>query len=77
MDLSARHPSTRHLLSLFDSDHLPPRLAAVATPCRELAYAMAEKFPDGPELSFGLRELLLAKDAFVRCAVADSESMAN
>lgn len=68
-DFSDRHPATQHLLSLFAYEHLPPMLQTTSRYCFELAHQMVIDLPDGPELSFGLRQLLLAKDAFVRCAV--------
>ena len=73
-DLMTRHPSTVHLLGLFDDEHLPAHLQAVSRPCRKLAYKMAEDMADSPELTFGLRQLLLAKDAFVRCAVVKAKT---
>lgn len=57
-----------YLRSFFDSDHLPEELARVARPCANLADEMLQELPDGYELRFGLRQLLLAKDAFVRAA---------
>lgn len=64
-----RHPSTQHMLRLFEFDHLPPRLQEVSKPLCELAFEMADLLPDGPELTAGLRKLLEAKDCFVRAAV--------
>lgn len=67
--MSDRHPSTTHLLGYFAYDHLPEYLQAVSRPCGELAAAMVDELPDGPELTAGLRKLLEAKDAFVRAAL--------
>ena len=64
-----RHPSTLRLLSYFAYSHLPTELQAVSYGCCELAYSMVEKLPDGPELTVGLRQLLMAKDTFVRAAL--------
>jgi hypothetical protein len=64
-----RHPSTTQLAGHFTRSHLPDHLAAVSKPCGDLASAMIEALPDGPELSAGLRKLLEAKDCFVRAAV--------
>lgn len=58
-----------YLRTFFDSDHLPEELARAARPCADLADEMISQLPDGYELRFGLRQLLLAKDAFVRAAV--------
>lgn len=61
--------SADYLRAFFDSDHLPMELARVAQPCANLADEMIGQLPDDYELRFGLRQLLLAKDAFVRAAV--------
>ena len=67
--MSDRHPSTTHLLGYFAYDHLPEYLQVVSRPCGELAAAMIDALPDGPELTAGLRKLLEAKDCFVRAAL--------
>lgn len=72
-DLGSRHPNTVHLLRLFASDHLPPHLQQVSAPVGGLAFDMACMLPDGPELSFALRQLLLAKDALVRARVLQAQ----
>lgn len=64
-----RHPATEHLLRYFEYAHLPYHLQEASRPCSDLAWAMAEAAPDGPELSAGLRKLLEAKDCFVRAAL--------
>lgn len=64
-----RHPATVQLLRWFEYDHLPERLQAVSKPVGDLAHAMVEVLPDGPELSAGLRKLLEAKDCFVRAGI--------
>lgn len=69
MDLSGRHPSTQQIARFFEFEHLPEHLRAASEPCAILAEHMIEELPDGPELTFGLRQLLLAKDAFVRAAL--------
>lgn len=68
-DLSDRHPGTRQIARWFAYDHLPSHLQAVSRPCHDLADEMIGALPDGPELTAGLRSLLVAKDAFVRQAV--------
>jgi hypothetical protein len=65
-----RHPSTTHFSRFFAYGHLSPEAQEVSAPCSELAKAMVEKLPDGPELSAGLRKLLEAKDCFVRASLA-------
>lgn len=67
--MAGRHPATVQLLGFFAYDHLPPHLQAVSAPVCDLALDMVTTLPDGPELTFGLRQLLLAKDAFVRQAL--------
>jgi hypothetical protein len=69
VDLANRHPSVVAVAKHFAFDHLPPHLQAVSKPCHDLAEQMIDALPDDPELVFGLRQLLLAKDAFVRTAV--------
>jgi hypothetical protein len=69
MDLTGRHPGTAAVAKHFTYAHLPEHLQAVSKPCHDLAECMVRALPDGPELTFGLRQLLLAKDAFVRAAL--------
>ena len=64
-----RHPATTGLLRYFEHAHLPERLQSVSRPCAVLAAQMADRLPDGPELTTGLRKLLEAKDCFVRAAL--------
>lgn len=75
--MSNRHPSTIHLLSLFEWAHLPEHLAAVSRPIGLLAHEMVSKLEDGPELSTGLRHLIDAKDCLVRQAVIDAKAAAE
>ncbi|MFT4295635.1 MAG: hypothetical protein QM582_09515 [Micropruina sp.] len=56
-------------LRWFAFDHLPDDLQQVSEPLALLAHDMADRLPDSPELSAGLRKLLEAKDCFVRAAV--------
>lgn len=69
IDTDGRHPNTVHLARQFRFEHLPPHLQDVSKPFHDLAERMITDLPDSPELGFGLRQLLLAKDAFVRCRV--------
>jgi hypothetical protein len=69
MQLDGRHPATQSIARFFAYDHLPPHLQTVSRASYDLAAAMIAALPDGPELTFGLRQLLLAKDAFVRAAL--------
>jgi hypothetical protein len=66
----SRHPAVVALLRWFSYDHLPKGpVRLVSQQCCELAHELAASLPDDPELSDGLRELLKAKDAFVRAAI--------
>ncbi|AWY05462.1 hypothetical protein PBI_MORRISSEY_20 [Gordonia phage Morrissey] len=69
MSDTARHPSTQHLLDLFEYEHLPEPLQAVSMPFSTLAHALADQLGDGVEMTVGLRKLLESKDAMVRHAV--------
>jgi hypothetical protein len=66
---SELHPAARQLLRFFAWEHLPPHLQAVSRPIGDLAQELAERLPDSPELTTGLRKLLEAKDCFVRAAL--------
>lgn len=68
-DGTARHPSTVAVLRHFRFEHLPEFLQAISRPCAELAIAMADTLPEGPDLTCGLRDLLTAKDNFVRAKI--------
>jgi hypothetical protein len=62
----ARHPSVAGVLKHFRYEHLPVHLQAISKPCGEMAVAMANNLPENPDLTCGLRDLLTAKDNFVR-----------
>jgi hypothetical protein len=69
-----RHPATERLLRWFAYGHLregDPRDTSEA--CYTLAHRMAGQLPDGDELRAGLRQLLAAKDWFVRAAIDGEE----
>lgn len=57
-------PSTT--IQYFEYAHLPEPLKGVSKQIYELAHAMEDQLPDGPEKSAGMRHLLEAKDSFVR-----------
>lgn len=57
------------ILRYFSFAHLPESMQKVSRPIGELAVAMDEALPDGPEKSAGLRKLLEAKDCLVRAAL--------
>lgn len=69
MDTTNRHPGTTAVAKHFTYAHLPSHLQAISKPCHNLAEAMLQELPDGPELTAGLRKLLEAKDCFVRAAL--------
>jgi hypothetical protein len=56
-------------IQYFTYQHLSPRLQEVSKPICDLAHLMEETLPDGPEKSAGMRDLLRAKDCFVRAAL--------
>ena len=64
-----RHPSVVQVAQYFAYEHLSSNLRDISKACNELAFEMIENLSDGPELAFGLRQLLLAKDAFVRAGL--------
>ncbi|MEJ9078834.1 hypothetical protein WKY82_10470 [Gordonia malaquae] len=68
-----RHPSTTHLLGLFESGHLPRHPAEISEHFEALATELVVALDDGPELTAGLRKLLEAKDCCVRQAVIDAK----
>jgi hypothetical protein len=57
------------VLKHFRFEHLPENLRATSRHCCELAMSMANNLPEGPDLTCGLRDLLSAKDNFVRAAL--------
>lgn len=65
-----RHPATQQIAQWFTFDHLPDNARPPSRACAELAQAMIDDLPDGPELTAGLRKLLEAKDCFVRARIA-------
>ena len=69
MDTTSRHPATHAVAKHFTYAHLPSHLQTISKPCHDLAEAMLQELPDGPELIAGLRKLLEAKDCFVRAAL--------
>lgn len=63
---SGRHPGVAHFQEMFKYDHLSDGLhRQVSQWCANLAEAMVETLPDGPELTAGLRSLWEAKNSFV------------
>ncbi len=59
-----------HLLRYFTYDHLPAGpLRETSALFADLADALADALPDGPEKTTAMRKLLEAKDAGVRAAL--------
>jgi len=69
INLDGRHPATQQIARFFSYGHLPEPLRTVSLLCHDLAEAMIDRLPDGPELTTGLRKLLEAKDCYVRAAL--------
>lgn len=75
IDLADRHPATVHIAQFFDYEHLSREdMRAISKQCHDLAAAMIDALPDGPELTAGLRKLLEAKDCLVRAALPLTQS---
>lgn len=68
-NLEGRHPGTVSVAKYFAFEHLTGDPREVSQQCHDLAEAMVDELPDGPELTAGLRKLLEAKDCFVRAAL--------
>lgn len=64
-----RHTSVMGVLKHFRHAHLPEHLQIISRSCAELAVQMADILPENPDLTCGLRDLLTAKDNFVRAAL--------
>ncbi len=63
------HPSIEALLKYFEYSHLPVHLQEISRPFGELARTLAERAPNNPETTAGIRKLLEAKDCAVRAAL--------
>lgn len=62
-------PKDPPILKFFEVGHLPPSLAAVSLPFKDLAALINQHIPNGPEKDVALRKLLEAKDAAVRASL--------
>ncbi|MEJ9080762.1 hypothetical protein WKY82_20300 [Gordonia malaquae] len=75
--MADRHPATEHLLSLFEMRRTDSAdLDAIYAGFTQLAHDVANRLPDGPELTTGLRKLLEAKDCCVRQAIIGQKAKA-
>jgi len=74
VNTEGRHQGTISIARYFAYDHLRTPLRGVSQQCHDLAAAMVETLPDGPELTAGLRKLLEAKDCFVRAALDTAQA---
>jgi hypothetical protein len=63
------NPQHERLLSYFEFDHLPQRLAEVSKLFYGPAHALVQLNGDPAETSAGLRKLLEAKDCAVRAVL--------
>jgi hypothetical protein len=73
-EFQSRNLITQDLLGHFSFDHLKTPLRGVSEQCANLAYSMVRTLPDGDQLYDGLRNLLRAKDCFVRQAKSTAGS---
>ena len=65
-DGTPRHASVAAVLKHFRYAHLPEQLQEISAQVGMLAVVMANALPENADLTCGLRELLAAKDNFVR-----------
>lgn len=66
------HSEAASLLSFFEIEHLPPKLAVVSEPFGQLSRELARNLGSTTfqeELNMALRKLLEAKDCAVRAAL--------
>jgi hypothetical protein len=71
------HPSITGLLKSFDYGHLPKgKIRDTSQMSSELAHLMADCLPSSADLTYGLRKLWEAKNAFVYAAAAEEKSKA-
>jgi len=68
-DGTARHAATAGVLKHFRYQHLPAHLQEISRAFADLAVQMADKLPEGADLTHGLRNLLAAKDDCVRARI--------
>lgn len=74
MLLEGREQQTQTLARFFGYTHLPEDLQPTSQQFHDLAANLIHDLPDSPELLFGLRKLLEAKDCFVRATIASRGS---
>lgn len=69
------HPSIEGMLRSFSYDHLPEasKVRATSSQFSALAYDMAEMLPSSADVTYGLRKLWEAKNAFVYAAAAEAK----
>lgn len=66
MNEDKRMDPCERLMQFFESSHLREDLQFVVEDCHLLAQDMLDRLPHNPELTIALRELIRAKDSFVR-----------
>lgn len=68
------HPSILGLLNSFDYDHLPEgKMRDTSKEIHDLAHRMAYSLPGSADVTYGLRKLWEAKNAFVYAVAADEK----
>jgi hypothetical protein len=71
------HPSIAGLLKTFDYGHLPAgKIRDTSVECAALAQHMAETLQSSADVTYGLRKLWEAKNAFVYAAAAEEKEKA-
>lgn len=72
------HPSITGMLKSFSYDHLPEgKIRDTSSYCSALAYEMAETLQSSADVTYGLRKLWEAKNAFVYAAAAEEKEKAK
>lgn len=71
------HPSIEGMLRSFSFDHLPAgKIRNTSREFSDLAHAMAGELPSSADVTYGLRKLWEAKNAFVYAAAAEEKKEA-
>lgn len=71
------HPSIYSMLKSFDYGHLPEgKIRDTSARFAELANELAHALPSSADLTYGLRKLWEAKNAFVYAAAAEEKKEA-
>lgn len=69
------HPSLQGVLRLFDYDHLPEgKIRDTSKAFAAMANYLATDLPSSADVTYGLRKLWEAKNAFVYAAAAEEKA---